>query len=114
MTEQEKSRGRAFVISIMVAMFALVVGAFIWMALSEPPAPSIVELGDRYVVRWGNRFEPFEFQYWKDGSEVVLTMNNMSFDKHHLKCAPAEVYRRLFEGWTLLDEFHSRKRDAAP
>ena len=91
MTEQEKARGRRFIVSMLVAMLVIIGGAIIWHELNKPMRPVIVEFGDRYHVRWGNRFQPFVYEQSIDtGAEATW-------------CQPADIERCLTLGRLFLD-----------
>ncbi len=108
MTEQEKARERHFVVSTLVAMLVIIGGAIIWQTLNKPMTPQVIEFGDRYEVRWGNRFSPFVYRSWHDdGKEEVfhpsfgsrLYLPTLGYAPWHTD----EVKQRFREGRIILD-----------
>lgn len=125
MTEQEKAFGRKFIVGTLVAMFALICLAGVWQKLNEPMQPIVIEFGDRYYVRWGNRFQPFVYESLiyadvrtlrigdrvfriEDDQIYRQTVLDQSGDMRALGWElidelPPDAHRRMFEGKVLLD-----------
>ena len=119
MTEQEKARGRRFIVSVLVAMFVAIIGTAAWLKLNEPMGPIVIEFGDRYHVRWGNRFHPFVYEQNIDtGAEKVILDGLTWPNPHgrqvqgwgHLDSYPAEAFRRFVEGRMFLDTHLHQER----
>lgn len=124
MTEQEKARGRRFVVGAIMAMFVIVGAAFVWQKLNEPMEPQVIEFSNSYHVRWGNRFQPFVYQKIGYDEEVRLPTSTFGITTtedrelfrqiggkdmlpgwHSIDELPSEAYRRLFEGRIILDAY---------
>lgn len=63
---EETIRWRIFVVILVVG--AVIVGG---TQLLRPMEPSVDEFGDRWEVRWGSSFNPFEYKKYKDEGAVV-------------------------------------------
>lgn len=52
----------------LLAVLGSTAGVMIWQKLTEPMQPIIIEMGDRYQVRWGNRFRPCVYERLKEAT----------------------------------------------
>ena len=122
MTEREKARARVLIVGALVAMFVMLAGSAMWLQLSKPMTPIVIEFANSTEVRWGNRFAPFVYHVWNEsGNEEILLpgvgrfTNPIGDEKTpdvftRVDHNPPEVNRRLLEGWAILKE-HGQKRE---